>query len=116
MQALGGNILGRYVVPWPQKLILHRKRYAFSDRLSMAGKYYVAIFNLEEEQVEVSVPLVDERENARQAERHGASRAAGECRGKEAWSNQNVGTVKGKLHAGLAPHGCALFSLSCSLS
>ncbi|KAI5058684.1 hypothetical protein GOP47_0026854 [Adiantum capillus-veneris] len=103
---------------------------SFDTRIWMArgigGEYYIALFNLQEQSVDVSLPSSGIVEVGLKLPRamndtignqpRGLSRMDYQCKGKEAWSNQNIETLKGILYATIAPHGCVLFSLQCDLS
>lgn len=95
-------------------------RQRFHTRIWMArgigGEYYVALFNLEKWSIDVSLPLIGIVEEGLQIRRVTNDTMDYQCQGKEAWSNRDIRTMNGRLHATLAPHGCALFSLHCYLS
>ncbi|MCO5600396.1 hypothetical protein L7F22_054508 [Adiantum nelumboides] len=104
------------------------KQRHFDTRIWMArglgGDFYVAFFNLQKRSVDISVPLIGIVEEGLKLSRATNytnlirqwvdSRMDYQCKGKEAWSNQDVEAGSGILHAILPPHGCALFSLQCS--
>ncbi|MCO5604202.1 hypothetical protein L7F22_058364 [Adiantum nelumboides] len=102
----------------------------FDTRIWMArglgGEFYVAFFNLQKWSADISVPLIGIVEEGLKLSRATNytnsirqwvdSRMDYQCKGKEAWSDQEVEAGSGILHATLPPHGCALFSLQCNLS
>ncbi|KAH7445546.1 hypothetical protein KP509_01G013900 [Ceratopteris richardii] len=106
-----------------------RKRTAVSNtRVWMArgirGDYYIALFNLAEEYNNVSLSITgiiqagfqrsDISKGSTPSEYWDTPSISYQCEAKEAWSKQEIGTIKDRLNATLAPHGCALFSLQCS--
>ncbi|KAL3649814.1 hypothetical protein CASFOL_006217 [Castilleja foliolosa] len=74
------------------------------------GKVYVAIFNLDEQEAEVSMRISDLAKAL-----PGKDYGAGSCKCREEWSTKDFGVVKDSVSTQLNIHGCALFVINCTL-
>ena len=87
-----------------------------------SGEFYIAIFNLGEQFVDIDLPLAEimpERKQEGSEEVIGMGNIIAttsfsyHCSGHEVWSNEETAILGDSLPSRIPPHGCHLFSLRC---